>query len=204
MNALKSNEDLVFLKNYFEQFQRLLDNTGVLLEDMSLAKEKILQTHLSGKKLMVIGNGGSAAVASHFSVDMTKNAGVRCMNLNESSLITCFSNDYGYEHWIEKAVEFYGDAGDLLIAISCSGKSKNILNGVEAARKKNFPTIMTFSGFASDNPLRGLGDINFWVNSKSYNMVETIHQSWLLALVDLIIGRAEYSANPELESLSRK
>ncbi len=199
MKTANLNENLVFLKEYFDQFHSLLESTGVLLEDLSLAKEKILQTHLRGQKSMIVGNGGSAAIANHFSVDMTKNAGVRCVNLNESTLITCFSNDYGYEHWIEKAIEFYGDKGDLLIAISSSGKSKNILLGVEAARKKGFSTIITFSGFGAENPLRSMGDINFWINSKAYNMVETIHQLWLLALVDLIIGKAEYSTNPKAE-----
>ena len=76
---------------------------------------------------MIFGNGGSAARASHFSVDFTKNAGVRCFNFNESDLITCFSNDYGYEKWAEKAVNFYGDKGDASILISASGKSKNMI-----------------------------------------------------------------------------
>ena len=58
---------------------------------------------------MIFGNGGSAAISSHFSVDMTKNAGVRCTNYNESDLLTCFSNDFGYERWVEKAINFYGD-----------------------------------------------------------------------------------------------
>ena len=59
---------------------------------------------------MIFGNGGSAAIASHFSVDLTKNAGVRCTNYNESDLLTCFANDFGYEKWVEKAIEFYESA----------------------------------------------------------------------------------------------
>ena len=86
---------------------------------------------------MIFGNGGSAAIASHFSVDLTKNAGLRCTNYNESDLLTCFSNDFGYERWVEKAVEFYGDQGDSLILISAGGNSPNMTNAAEHARKKN-------------------------------------------------------------------
>jgi D-sedoheptulose 7-phosphate isomerase len=127
-------------------------------------------------------------------VDLTKNTGIRCINFNESDLITCFANDYGFEHWVEKAIDFYGDAGDLLIVISSSGSSENMLNGVKAAREGNFQAVVTLSGFAEDNPLRLLGDINLWVDSKAYNFVENIHQVWLLSIVDLIIGKTNYSA----------
>ena len=127
-------------------------------------------------------------------MDLTKNAGIRCINYNEADLITCFANDYGFERWVEKAVDFYGDEGDLLIVISSSGSSKNMLNGVKAARNAKFSSVVTFSGFAEDNPLRQLGDINLWVDCKAYNFVENIHQVWLLAIVDLITGLQEYSA----------
>ena len=148
----------------------------------------------NNNKILIFGNGGSASIASHFSVDLTKNAGLRCVNYNEPDLITCFANDYGFERWVEKAVDFYGNEDDLLIVISSSGSSRNILNGVRAARKGKFRAVVTFSGFDEDNPLRQLGDINLWVNSRAYNFVENIHQIWLLAIVDLIIGNKEYSA----------
>jgi|TARA_B100000959_G_C14987113_1_gene626125 D-sedoheptulose 7-phosphate isomerase len=92
-------------------------------------------------------------------------------------------------------VEFYGDEGDVFIGISPSGSSNNILNGCRAAHEKNFSTVITLSGMSPDNPLRKLGDINLWVNSKAYNYIENIHQFWLLAIVDIIIGKTEYTAN---------
>ena len=164
---------------------------------MIKASDAIKAVSKAGNKLIITGNGGSAAISSHFSVDLTKNAGIRCINFNESDLITCFSNDYGYEHWVEKAVEFYGDEGDVFICISSSGSSENILNGCHAARHQNFSKIITLSGMSADNPLRKLGDINLWVDSKAYNHIENIHQIWLLIVVDMIIGKAEYSANPD-------
>jgi len=144
---------------------------------------------------MIFGNGGSAAIASHVSVDLTKNANIRCTNYNEADLITCFANDYGYERWIEKAVDFYADQNDVLILISSSGKSKNMINACKSARNKKISKIITFTGHDKNNPLSKLGDINFWINSKAYNFVENTHQIWLLAICDLIIGKREYLPN---------
>ena len=186
-----------FLKNYINEFSLLVEKSIKNIEQLEQVKDALVSASKKGKKSIIVGNGGSAAIASHFAVDLTKNAKVRCINFNESDLITCFANDCGYEHWIEKAVEFYGDEGDVFIGISSSGSSDNILNGCRAAREKNFSKVITFSGMNSENPLRKLGDINLWVNSKAYNHIENIHQFWLLAVVDVIIGKAEYSANPD-------
>ena len=146
------------------------------------------------KKILILGNGGSAAIASHFSVDLTKNAKVRCVNFNESDLITCFSNDFGYENWMSEAVKFYGDAGDVIILVSSSGKSKNLLKAAKMAKKKRFNSIITITGFEKNNPLSKLGNINLWINSHAYNFVENISQIWLLSILDLIIGKREYKA----------
>ncbi len=184
-----------FLENYFREITELISNSSNVINDLIDVKKTILLASERGKKIIISGNGGSSAIASHFSVDLTKNANIRCTNFNEPDLITCFSNDYGYEHWVEKAVEFYGDEGDVFIGISSSGASKNILNGCDAAREKKFSSVITLSGMSADNSLRKLGDINLWVDSKAYNHIENIHQFWLLAVVDLIIGKSEYSAN---------
>ena len=88
----------------------------------------VCATHKAGKKVIIAGNGGSAAMASHVAVDFTKAANIRAINFNEADLITCFANDYGYENWVGKALEAYADPGDLVILISSSGKSQNISN----------------------------------------------------------------------------
>jgi D-sedoheptulose 7-phosphate isomerase len=186
-----------FLKEYFNQFKSLIEPTNILFENLCSFAQSLKNMHSRGNKAIIVGNGGSAAIASHFSVDLTKNTSIRCMNFNEYDLITCFANDYGYEQWIEKAVELYGNKGDVLIAISSSGSSENILNGCHAAREKQFSKVFTFSGMKANNPLKQLGDINLWVNSKAYNHIENIHQFWLLAVVDLVIGKAEYSVNSD-------
>ena len=163
-------------------------------EDLIKAAERIKTISKDENKLMIAGNGGSAATASHVSVDFTKAAGIRAINFIEADLLTCFANDYGYERVFEKAIEFYGDAGDLLILISSSGSSNNVVKAAKRAKELKMGLI-TFSGFKSNNPLRQLGDLNFWIDSKAYNIVEMTHQIWLLAIVDYIIGDIEYPAS---------
>ena len=195
MTKKPNNSSTSFLKDYFKIYKSLIDPANVLLENLSFFAESLKTMDSNGNKAIIIGNGGSAAIASHFSVDLTKNARIRCVNFNEADLITCFANDYGFDNWMKEAVNFYGDEGDVLIAISSSGKSKDIINACIAARENDFSKIVTFSGFDENNPLKNYGDLNFWVDSKAYNLVENIHQFWLLAGLDLIIGKSEYPAN---------
>ena len=186
--------EINFLKKYFSDLSVLINNQDYF-NDLLKTKNILSSTSKSGNKILIFGNGGSAAIASHFSVDLTKNAKVRCVNFNESDLLTCFSNDYGYEKWVEKAIEFYADKNDSLILISASGESKNMLNAVISAKKLGVKKIITFTGNKKNNSLSKLGDINFWVDSKAYNHIENIHQILLLSLVDLIIGKTEYPPN---------
>ena len=187
--------DKDFIKEYLEDFSSLVKPNDEIIERIINARDILVQAKKDSAKIIICGNGGSAAIASHVSVDLTKNANIRCTNYNEADLITCFANDYGYERWIEKAVDFYADQNDVLILISSSGKSKNMINACKSARNKKISKIITFTGHDKDNPLSKLGDINFWINSKAYNFVENTHQIWLLAICDLIIGKREYLPN---------
>ena len=187
--------DKDFVKAYLEDFSSLVKPNDQIVEKLISARDILVQAKKNNAKIMIFGNGGSAAIASHVSIDLTKNAIIRSVNFNEADLITCFSNDYGYERWIEKAIDFYADDKDVLILISSSGKSLNMINACKAARKKRISKIITFTGHDENNPLSKLGDINFWINSKAYNFVENTHQLWLLTIVDLIIGKREYSPN---------
>jgi len=184
-----------FLKEYLLELQNLLKGDDVILDNLIRLKKVIIDNSKKGKKILVFGNGGSAAIASHFTVDLTKNARIRATNYNEADLITCLANDYGYDQWVSKVIELYMDKGDLIFFISSSGNSKNMINAVKTAKKKKARKIVSFTGFNINNPLKKKSDLNFWVNSRAYNHVENVHQIWLLSLVDLIIGRSEYSAN---------
>ncbi len=182
--------------SFFEDYNKLIFDSVASVEDAMLieAATAIRETCNAGKKIIVIGNGGSAAMASHVAVDLTKAAGCRAITFNESDLLTCFANDYGYEKWVEKALAFYADKGDTAILISSSGTSPNIVNGAKWAKASGVKVI-TLSGFSSENPLRTLGDINLWADSKGYNIVEMTHHIWLVAIVDYLVGKIEYKSN---------
>lgn len=179
------------IKNYLTTIANNILSIDENLLNQTLSKINNVQQ--KQKKIIIVGNGGSAAIASHISVDLTKNAHIRATNFNEADLITCLANDYGYEKWLAKAIELYADSGDLLVAISSSGQSKNIINATKQAKIMQMPVI-TFSGFSKDNPLRKEGVLNFWVDSRGYNVVEMTHYVWLATIVDSLIGKIEYSA----------
>lgn len=139
------------------------------------------------KKFIFIGNGGSAGISSHMAEDFTKNGGVRSVTFNDAALLTCYANDYGWDEAFAKCVYHYGAGGDVLVGISSSGASKNICNAAAAAKAMGI-TPVTLSGFSPDNPLRGMGTINFWVPSRQYGFVETAHAALLHAILDIANG----------------
>ena len=126
-----------FFKQYFNNQIKLLRFNDDIINKLEKIKNYLKLVKKRKKKVIIFGNGGSAAIANHFSVDLTKTSEIRCVNYNESSLLTCFSNDFGYENWVKKTLEYHADKGDLIILISSSGESKNMLNACKFALKKN-------------------------------------------------------------------
>ena len=184
------------LKNYFLTLSDLLcrvevtSGAGSPMEFADAATAVMAcarATHANGNKLIFVGNGGSAAIASHMATDYSKNGGVRSLALNDASMLTCLGNDLGYERIFAKQLELHARAGDLVIVISSSGRSANILNAVEAAAAAGC-TVMTLSGFTPDNPLRGRGEWNFYVASDRYGFVEIGHLTICHAVLDFLCG----------------
>ena len=188
------NNSKKFLKDYQKDILKLIDNHEYETQLLTL-KEKIIKIKKKKKKLIFVGNGGSAATASHASVDFTKNAKITSINFNESDLITCFSNDYGYENWVKEALKYYADKDDLLFIFSCSGESKNLIQAIKFANYNKI-NVVTFTGKKKNNSLKKKNKkgINFFVKSQSYNQIEIIHHYLILALVDLCIGKINYSS----------
>jgi len=182
-----------FLVDYFDECKKFINQSDIA-DKIIEAKKVILTTKECGGQVIFAGNGASASIANHASLDFTKQGKVRSVNFNESAFITAFSNDYGYENWIEKALGFYATAGDTLILVSCSGSSPNVVNAARYANNNDI-NVITFTGFDSENPLKLQGDINFWLDCRAYNIIEGVHQLWLLAICDLIIGKSEYSVS---------
>ncbi|MEZ0227139.1 MAG: SIS domain-containing protein [Planctomycetota bacterium] len=135
----------------------------------------------------LIGNGASASMASHFAADVAKNGRIFTQVFTDPSLVTALGNDMGYEHVFAEPIRHRGQPGDLLIAISSSGKSPNVLNAVAAAREKGL-FLVTLSAMDSQNPLRRSGDLNFWVDAKTYGNAETSHATILHHWMDALVG----------------
>ena len=125
-----------FFKNYFNDFRLHLEDNSYNYSNLETIANIFKNTASKGNKIIFLGNGGSAAMASHVTVDMTKNANVRAINFNEADLITCLSNDYGHDRWMSSALEMYFDKGDVVVLISTSGESQNILNAAKWCIKK--------------------------------------------------------------------
>jgi D-sedoheptulose 7-phosphate isomerase len=154
-----------------------------LEEGMAELCDRLSQLRKGEQSLYLIGNGGSAGVASHSVTDFFNVAKLRATTLHESSLMTCMANDFGYENAFARMVKQMVKAGDVVIAISSSGKSMNIRNAAtEAANSGCY--VITLSGFAHDNPLRFLGDLNIWLDSSDYGLVEIGHQFLLHNISD--------------------
>jgi len=175
-----------FFTGYFNE---LAAQAGrALSADLLQAADLVDRASANGGKVLIVGNGGSAAIAAHVAIDLVKAAGRRSMTFNESSLLTCYSNDFGYSNWVAEAISSFADAGDVAVLISSSGESDNIVNGAAQALEKGL-SVLTLSGFDAANRLRTMGEVNLWVDSSSYNVVEITHQTWLLAVVDYLIER---------------
>ncbi|HEY4800769.1 MAG TPA: SIS domain-containing protein [Bacteroidia bacterium] len=181
-----------FVQQYSMQFEKVIggfgatDSTGKKLpyaEGIEKAVGIVNAIQQKNNKVMMVGNGGSAGIASHQVVDYWKNGGIRATAFNDSSLLTCISNDYSYEEVFSKPIEKFADKGDAAFCISSSGGSKNILNAAEQAKKSGC-TVVTFSGFKTDNPLRKMGDLNFYVPSFSYGYVEILHLYIIHSILD--------------------
>ena len=174
-----------FIKNYGESISSLFET--VPKDDLEELAAEIIRVRETKSKIALLGNGGSAAIANHMAVDFTKTCDVAAMTFNETSLITCFSNDYGYENWMKIAINNYVAVDDLVIIISSSGQSENVLRAARTCNDLGV-RLVTFSGFKEDNPLRSAGTINFWVDSCIYNHVEMVHHLWLVAVNDYLAG----------------
>lgn len=141
----------------------------------------------SGRNMFLCGNGASAAFANHMALDWTKAGGVPTFSFSDSALLTAMGNDLGYEHAFSAPLSWYAKSGDLLVTVSSSGNSPNILKTIEVARGKGMEVI-TFSGMGEDNRSRALGDLNFYVPSKTYGIAESSHQILLHVWLDKYIG----------------
>jgi D-sedoheptulose 7-phosphate isomerase len=183
--------------NYFRTLAHLVSNVAVtdstgqpLATDHGFYRvsRSAHAAHDAGNKIIFVGNGGSAGIASHLAIDFSKNGGMRSLAFNDAAALTCLGNDLGYENIFAAQLDFHARPGDLLIAISSSGMSPNILRAVASARAQDCG-VVTLSGFSETNALRLLGDVNFYIRSDLYGFVEVGHMALCHAILDLDLGR---------------
>ena len=171
-----------YFKDYNNSIYNLLDSFDTSLINKSV--ELILDCKKNNGKVYVVGNGGSSSIASHVSVDLAKVANIPSDTFNNANLITCFANDYGHDNWIKEAIKAYTNQNDILILISSSGTSKNILNAAQYCKDHKI-SLITLSGFNTDNPLTQLGNVNIHIPSNKYNFIEMAHHIILVSIVDI-------------------
>ena len=185
------------IRYYFDEFKRMIDDIEVFdLKRKNIGIESavndivsaILRCKKSNNTIFFVGNGGSASIANHMATDFIKNGEMRCLAFSDASLITCVSNDLGYEQVFAKPIEQFLENGDILFAISSSGESANILNSVDAVRKKRC-LVITLSGFSPRNKLSRKGDLNIYVGSNVYSHVEIMHMALCHYITDIFINR---------------
>lgn len=186
---------------FFELVHECLQKTEVSSNEMWFVHNKTLDDAITrlrhyikqrtkkGSKVIFIGNGGSAAIASHMAVDWTKNGGIRAIALNDAPTLTCLANDFGYENVFAKQLEYYAAPGDVVIIVSSSGKSENIVRAAKACDLDALQGIklVTLSGMNPANYLRRLGDINFYVPVADYGLVELSHLCILHSIVSVTV-----------------
>ena len=190
---MKKINKIKFLKKYFEEFSELIKFDDKKKKFIIELSNKIISTNRRGGTVFIFGNGGSSATAAHISTDLVKNARIKSLCLHDTAFLTCLTNDYGYDKWIKKSIDYYITKKDLIILISSSGKSPNMILAAKEANKKKIP-LYSLTGMNRNNSLSKLSKKNFWVNSNSYNFIENAHMFILMSIVDLIIGKHIYPA----------
>ena len=180
-----------FYNQYFYKINRAI--LSIDIHRLEKLYNLILKTSKLKGTIFLFGNGANISTASHAATDFTKNAKIKTISLNDPNLITCFSNDYGFKNWIVKALEYYTSKKDLVILLSASGQSKNLIKAAEYCRKKKI-TVVTITGFKKNNSLAKKGNLNLWIDSKAYNIVEIAQMSILLSMIDKKIGSEVYSS----------
>lgn len=173
---MKKNETL---KRYFKKYtDEVIKNF-----DFSKINQIIKKLENFNKQLLIFGNGGTSAIANHMANDFMNVTKIKTLSFSDSSLITCYSNDYGYENWVCKTIDNYSEKGDIVILMSSSGMSPNMIKAAKKCKKEKI-FFITLSGFDKKNKLSKFGNIRIHVDSKSYNYVELSHLQILMAVVD--------------------
>jgi D-sedoheptulose 7-phosphate isomerase len=161
------------------KIKELIENLNKITDEQTSQLENLVKSH---KQVIIMGNGGSNAIASHISQDYTKKLKVKSFSFSDASRLTCYINDYGMENAYVQFLKEFADKETLVILISSSGNSKNIVNSLEHCYNSNIPFIL-LTGFDSANESRknykDKAKLEIWIDSKDYGVVECAHEVFL-------------------------
>lgn len=188
------------ISNYITELQNTMDR---LPRDLiARVIETLHDARMSGRQVFIMGNGGSASTATHFVCDLAKNTRrnglphFRVIGLTDNmAIFSAYANDEGYDQVFAQQMANLIDPNDIVIGISASGNSPNVLNGMEEA-KKHHATTIAFTGFTGGK-LGPMADINIHVDSHIIEHVEDIH----LMLEHMIVKTLKDRQYPEAEYL---
>ena len=189
-----------YYERYMEVFGRVMAATeATRAEGLACGQQEALEElcalteamKANGGRIFFCGNGASAAFASHMTLDWSKNGGVPAISLNDPVQLTALGNDLGYDQVFAAALRWHGKPEDLVVVISSSGSSPNVVKAIGAAREIGMK-VLTFTGLKPDNASRQLGDLNYYVPAKTYGVVECAHQLLLHAWLDASLGLEEW------------
>ncbi len=172
------------INKYENHFQLFFSDSEI--KNNIIKSVELINKNSTDSRIFFLGNGGSNSICSHMMEDFAKILRIPTFSFSDPALITCFANDYGYENAMKEWISIHLKPGDILVSISSSGESKNIINATNFAKDKNIK-IITLTGFSKDNTLSKIGDINFYLNSNSYGIIECFHQTILHIILDALI-----------------
>lgn len=192
----------MYFQKYNQIFSKLVESSEATLHDKTLDTDAWLtslaeltkRTQTAKGRFFFVGNGASAAFASHMSLDWSKNGGVPCVPLFDLSHLTALGNDLGYDEIFSTQIGWHGSENDVLVAVSSSGNSPNVVKAIEVAQGLGMK-VVTFTGLNFDNKSRQMGDLNIYVPAKTYGMVECAHQLLLHMWLDYTMGIEEWDRN---------
>ena len=165
---------------YYEEF--FVKNTS-----MQGQIETAVNILKKSERVFFIGNGGSNSVCSHMMEDYFKMGRFPTFAFSDAALITCFANDYGYENAMAEWLKLHFKKTDLLVSMSSSGESKNILNGTKLAKDAG-GKVITLTGFKEGNALSKMGDLNFHLPVSNFGIAECFHQVILHVVLDTYVS----------------
>jgi D-sedoheptulose 7-phosphate isomerase len=184
---------MIDIDGYLSEYDKLV-NTIEVREKLAFIGGMLEEQRRKRGRLLIFGNGAASSIAGHAALDFTKQGGLRSLCFHDPALLTAFANDFGYDKAYAEIISHYYEPSDIVIFVSVSGESPNIIEALKRAKDLGMPTI-GFSGKSHKNSLNGSADYTFWVDSQAYNIVENVHSIWLLSLCDFIIGKSVYEVS---------